>query len=878
MALQAGSAFSKYSLDITELSTNVNEAKNLLRDLQREAAKPIATPKVAAAAAVNGQAAANQQAQAKAVTASGSAAAKSDRQILSLAQAQARLAQVSGQGARAEQILADALSKVDQNTVKALRAQSQLLQIQNRLSNTKGPTVLPRTIDGLSGSALNLAKSYVTVQAAEKALDFAQTGAKSLELKTSFDNLAKSAGTTGQALLQSLRVAADGAIADAQLIQSANTGILLTQGKITNDLPKLVQIARASSKATGQDIGFVFDSLVRGIARGSPLIIDNAGITLNASKAFEDYAKSIGKSADSLTKEEQQQATLNAVTAAGADIIKQVGLDSNSAATQIDKAKVAISNLGDAIAQKIAPFAGNVASGIANTLNTGDVAPGTTQAGNQLQSKLVANAQDYDTYVQSVTKANDQVSAAFANDPIAGALARQLNGLSTLNPVQFQYAQSLIQTGTSQQLAFERASALADVTGVLSQQLSAAKQQGSAQQQAFQALIPTMAQAASISQENSDQVVALAGSLLTGENNAQQLKAALDGMIQANDLATAAAQAEARETNRLSHQWNLAIPAATGYANALRDIASASSLAAAVPKELSDTSGPSQSSIKSVQDAFKAHTQASSQFAADNKRIRDAQFNLDLQRAATTQQRIALLQSKLAKTTDKAERLNIQAQIESERRSRAGAGKSPIGADFKADLNLADDLSGKLALLRGKLSTLKEGSTAYKQVLAEIHDIEKKISAEKDKQLDAQLSASVSAIEDRKERRTETRQIDALQRRLANPNLQGERRQATQDELDLVLLKQQQRTRNLQGQIADAGGSLVTAIGAQTPAAQIGGLNPLLTPQAQGALAASNQALQVNLLLNDKEIASALIPSLQPLLSGAIRQSLNAGK
>ena len=35
---------------------------------------------------------------------------------------------------------------------------------------------------------------------------------------------------------------------------------------------------QASAAATGQDVGFMLDSLVKGIGRGSPMILDNLGL------------------------------------------------------------------------------------------------------------------------------------------------------------------------------------------------------------------------------------------------------------------------------------------------------------------------------------------------------------------------------------------------------------------------------------------------------------------------------------------------------------------------------------------------------------------------------------------------------------------------
>jgi hypothetical protein len=266
------------------------------------------------------------------------------------------------------------LKQIDQLELQAIKDAERLVQAQKGLRDGGLGPALPRTLDSFGTAAIDQVKSSLmgvvgpaavataAVKGFQAAIDLGVASSKIDATRKSFDSLAVSAHTTGDALLTSLRAAAQGTVSDADLIQSANSGILLTGGTLAKELPRLLEIARASAQASGDDIGFVFDSLVKGIARGSPQIIDNAKITLDAAGAFETYAKSIGKTPDQLSRTEQQQATLNAVMAAGTDIIAKTGGAAETNATQIARLQTNVENAKNSFGSFIAGGLGQMAS------------------------------------------------------------------------------------------------------------------------------------------------------------------------------------------------------------------------------------------------------------------------------------------------------------------------------------------------------------------------------------------------------------------------------------------------------------------------------------------------------------------------------------
>lgn len=199
-------------------------------------------------------------------------------------------------------------------------------------------------------------------------------GAQSLVTADSFDSVLASVGR-GPEVLDALKTAASGTVSDLRLMQLTNTALAGASkelgGAFTDAIPKLLQAARAANMlnpALG-DTEFLFQSLVTGIKRGSPMLIDNTGITLKLGEANETYAKKLGKSSDALTEEEKKVALLTA-TMEGADrLIQQVGGNLDNLTTSAQQSATAWQNLKSAIGEKLAPDVSAAQSGLANFLN-----------------------------------------------------------------------------------------------------------------------------------------------------------------------------------------------------------------------------------------------------------------------------------------------------------------------------------------------------------------------------------------------------------------------------------------------------------------------------------------------------------------------------
>lgn len=85
---------------------------------------------------------------------------------------------------------------------------------------------------------------------------------------------------------------------------------------------ELVRIAQASGIKTGQDSSATLQNLIYGIRTMQPEVLRTAGIVLTLDEAQRIYAKETGKSVQSLTAMEKQQAMYNGVLAKGAGLLK----------------------------------------------------------------------------------------------------------------------------------------------------------------------------------------------------------------------------------------------------------------------------------------------------------------------------------------------------------------------------------------------------------------------------------------------------------------------------------------------------------------------------------------------------------------------------
>lgn len=241
-----------------------------------------------------------------------------------------------------------------------------LAQVQQQLDQTSksmlsfipGGDKIAGVLSAIGGPALAAAAGIAAVGAAFVALGV--RGSTLIGLAESFDRLTASVGLTSTVMLGDLRRAAAGTIADFELMRQTNfalAGVAGTEfGKLfAESLPRLLEIARAQARATGQDVNYLFNSLVVGVKRTSPLLIDNTGIVLKVGKVTAEYAASLGKTTEELTTQERQIALLNATLEAGGSAVAAVAGANETAADKMARVNATITNIFDTLGVAVQP-------------------------------------------------------------------------------------------------------------------------------------------------------------------------------------------------------------------------------------------------------------------------------------------------------------------------------------------------------------------------------------------------------------------------------------------------------------------------------------------------------------------------------------------
>ncbi len=189
----------------------------------------------------------------------------------------------------------------------------------------------------------------VVTAAVVKGYQKLEDAARARGMREAFQAMGNFYGVDTGTLIGQLKEISDQTLSTSQAVQVANQAMLAGGAAFASEIPRVFEIARAAATATGKDVMWVFETLTRGIAKGSPLLIDNAELYLSIGSALDDYAAKLGKSSDELTRQEKTQATLNAVLEQGAPLVDAIGDKALDATQPFDELKAALKDFWDAL-------------------------------------------------------------------------------------------------------------------------------------------------------------------------------------------------------------------------------------------------------------------------------------------------------------------------------------------------------------------------------------------------------------------------------------------------------------------------------------------------------------------------------------------------
>lgn len=187
-------------------------------------------------------------------------------------------------------------------------------------------------------------------QVASFAFEVAKLSGEAEGVRAAFERLPES-----EALMSRLKDATAGTVSELELmkrtVQATNFGIQLEA------LPQLLEFAAIRAQQTGQSVDYLVDSIVTGIGRKSPLILDNLGIS--AVRLKEKLGDVSIAAADVGTVSE-------AVGAIASEELEKMGGFSENAATKVARLSASWENFKVVLGNVVT--AGGVLSGVLDNL------------------------------------------------------------------------------------------------------------------------------------------------------------------------------------------------------------------------------------------------------------------------------------------------------------------------------------------------------------------------------------------------------------------------------------------------------------------------------------------------------------------------------
>ena len=207
-----------------------------------------------------------------------------------------------------------------------MKAQDKASGVLGRVAGSLG------RVAAVAGGVVVAGLTAATVAAGKLAMDAAALPA----IAEGFERNMEKYGLSAEDMEKRLAAASAGTVSSFEMMRKANLALSGAGEQLGHEfgekLPQLMEIARAAARDTGRDVDFLFESLVTGIKRGAPLLIDNTGLVLKVGEATEAYAAEIGKSVEELTAQERSIAILNATMKAGEVLMAGMNMEQKNAA------------------------------------------------------------------------------------------------------------------------------------------------------------------------------------------------------------------------------------------------------------------------------------------------------------------------------------------------------------------------------------------------------------------------------------------------------------------------------------------------------------------------------------------------------------------
>ena len=201
----------------------------------------------------------------------------------------------------------------------------------------------------VAGAAVGVAKLT------QGMISLAQQTAPIQGLQAQFTTLTQEIEGGSGAMLSALQRSSSGMIANRDLMRSYNDAAALVNRQFAERLPEALGLLGKVSAATGTDMNYLLNSLVTGVGRVSPMILDNLKIQVGVAEATAKASEMFGKEADALTKVEQQTALTELALAKLEEKFGALPDISETAGAQMSILSANFQNIKDTLGQFLLP-------------------------------------------------------------------------------------------------------------------------------------------------------------------------------------------------------------------------------------------------------------------------------------------------------------------------------------------------------------------------------------------------------------------------------------------------------------------------------------------------------------------------------------------
>lgn len=223
---------------------------------------------------------------------------------------------------------------------------------------TTGLKNINKEVNNLTGGSNMLGtalKGFVTIEIAKMVFEFGKMGAKALDTQRIFETYSKNFKINGDVIIKSMLDISKGAMDDEDAMQSMIKATQLLGTSAIGNMEKFTEIARASAIAFGGDTQTNLDTLITSMGRMTERQLVAMGITLDMTKAYDDYASKTGRVSSELTEAEKRQVFMNETLKQGKIIVEQYGDAQQTSSEKFKQTEVDFKNLQENLSKNLLP-------------------------------------------------------------------------------------------------------------------------------------------------------------------------------------------------------------------------------------------------------------------------------------------------------------------------------------------------------------------------------------------------------------------------------------------------------------------------------------------------------------------------------------------